>query len=396
MWKIIFVNELQLPGVILGVITFFVIMFHTGIENIYNKIGVTKTEIGKFETEISTTEKQVYDKFDVVDMKILSRRILKEEIPILENFKDKLNLISKNFYSDNKKFRNVKNAKLVSDFLLSAKFALKSWNEKYLELITILKAEAMDLYNKNKKESENYNWGEFKKLFMSEVNLLKETSTLVTPLKKRLGILIIIEEYGQRKIGQIIDEFKHPILVMSIFLLLFAVRNSYGQEWKLIEVGDNLTEESKTDSTNNEAFLPICQLLKDNDLFKEIINRKIHLQYWKVDTVKENNGAAAIFIPSFLGTGGIIKYTDPRYLEKEDSIYFKYILYHEYVHVMQEENIKNYFVAKTLRLENHLIVDLDSKSNILGIELLNAKSQLTPSFIKQSLRKGENKQLAFA
>ena len=53
-------------------------------------------------------------------------------------------------------------------------------------------------------------------------------------------------------------------------------------------------------------------------------------------------------------------------------------------------------VAKTLRMENHLIVDLDSKSNILGIELLNAKSQLTPSFIKQSLRKGENKQLAFA
>lgn len=33
MWKIIFVNELQLPGVILGVITFFVIMFHTGIDN---------------------------------------------------------------------------------------------------------------------------------------------------------------------------------------------------------------------------------------------------------------------------------------------------------------------------------------------------------------------------
>ena len=62
----------------------------------------------------------------------------------------------------------------------------------------------------------------------------------------------------------------------------------------------------------------------------------------------------------------------------------------------KRKNIKNYFVAKTLRLENHLIVDLDSKSNILGIELLNAKSQLTPSFIKQSLRKGENKQLAFA
>ena len=39
-------------------------------------------------------------------------------------------------------------------------------------------------------------------------------------------------------------------------------------------------------------------------------------------------------------------------------------------------------VAKTLRLEDHLIVDLDSKSNILGVELLNAKSQLTPSFIK--------------
>ena len=48
-------------------------------------------------------------------------------------------------------------------------------------------------------------------------------------------------------------------------------------------------------------------------------------------------------------------------------------------------------VAKTLRLEDHLIVDLDSKSNILGVELLNAKSQLTPSFIKESLiKKGIN------
>jgi uncharacterized protein YuzE len=40
-------------------------------------------------------------------------------------------------------------------------------------------------------------------------------------------------------------------------------------------------------------------------------------------------------------------------------------------------------VAKTLRLENHLIVDLDSKSNVLGIELLNAKSQLAPKLVKE-------------
>ncbi len=53
-------------------------------------------------------------------------------------------------------------------------------------------------------------------------------------------------------------------------------------------------------------------------------------------------------------------------------------------------------IAKTLRLENHLIVDLDSKSNILGVELLNAKSQLAPSFVKQFLRKEGIKQLAFA
>ena len=54
-------------------------------------------------------------------------------------------------------------------------------------------------------------------------------------------------------------------------------------------------------------------------------------------------------------------------------------------------------VAKTLRLENHLIVDLDNKSNILGIELLNAKTQLAPSFLKKSFTNGEIKnQLNFA
>jgi uncharacterized protein YuzE len=53
-------------------------------------------------------------------------------------------------------------------------------------------------------------------------------------------------------------------------------------------------------------------------------------------------------------------------------------------------------IAKTLRLENHLIIDLDSKSNILGIELLNAKSQLTPSFFKQSFKENDIKKAVFA
>jgi len=53
-------------------------------------------------------------------------------------------------------------------------------------------------------------------------------------------------------------------------------------------------------------------------------------------------------------------------------------------------------IAKTLRLENHLIVDLDSKSNILGVELLNAKSQLAPAFVKQFLKKEIIKQPVFA
>lgn len=52
-------------------------------------------------------------------------------------------------------------------------------------------------------------------------------------------------------------------------------------------------------------------------------------------------------------------------------------------------------IAKTLRLDDRLIVDLDSNSNVLGVELLNAKSQLTPSFVKQSLKEGNIKQFAF-
>ena len=40
-------------------------------------------------------------------------------------------------------------------------------------------------------------------------------------------------------------------------------------------------------------------------------------------------------------------------------------------------------VSKTLRLDDKLIVDLDSKSNVIGIELLNASNQLTPKMNKQ-------------
>ncbi len=53
-------------------------------------------------------------------------------------------------------------------------------------------------------------------------------------------------------------------------------------------------------------------------------------------------------------------------------------------------------IAKTLRMDNHLIVDLDSKSNILGIEVLNAKSQMNKSFIKQSTEGNIIKDKVFA
>jgi uncharacterized protein YuzE len=53
-------------------------------------------------------------------------------------------------------------------------------------------------------------------------------------------------------------------------------------------------------------------------------------------------------------------------------------------------------VAKTLKLDNHLIVDLDSKSNVLGIELLNARSQLSPSLVKDFNNLKSNIVLPFA
>lgn len=53
-------------------------------------------------------------------------------------------------------------------------------------------------------------------------------------------------------------------------------------------------------------------------------------------------------------------------------------------------------VSKTLKLENRLIVDLDSKSNILGMEILNASSQIAPSCIKKDLKFTNTKELSFA
>lgn len=53
-------------------------------------------------------------------------------------------------------------------------------------------------------------------------------------------------------------------------------------------------------------------------------------------------------------------------------------------------------IVKTLCLNDRLIVDLDSKSNVLGVELLNAKSQLSSSFIKKSFKKGGIQQPVFA
>jgi len=53
-------------------------------------------------------------------------------------------------------------------------------------------------------------------------------------------------------------------------------------------------------------------------------------------------------------------------------------------------------IAKTLRLDDRIIIDLDSKSNILGIELLNAKSQLAPTITKQFTKNSKTSSLVFA
>lgn len=53
-------------------------------------------------------------------------------------------------------------------------------------------------------------------------------------------------------------------------------------------------------------------------------------------------------------------------------------------------------IAKTLRLDDRLIVDLDSKSNVLGVELLNAKSQLAPTITKQFIKTPQSNSLIFA
>ena len=47
-------------------------------------------------------------------------------------------------------------------------------------------------------------------------------------------------------------------------------------------------------------------------------------------------------------------------------------------------------IAKTLRMNDRLIVDLDNKSNILGIELLNAKAQLAPAIAKEVMKESKN------
>jgi len=53
-------------------------------------------------------------------------------------------------------------------------------------------------------------------------------------------------------------------------------------------------------------------------------------------------------------------------------------------------------IAKTLRLDDRLIVDLDINSNVLGVELLNAKSQLSPTLTKQFIKNIKGSPLVFA
>jgi uncharacterized protein YuzE len=52
-------------------------------------------------------------------------------------------------------------------------------------------------------------------------------------------------------------------------------------------------------------------------------------------------------------------------------------------------------IVKTLRLEDRLIVDLDGKSNILGIEVLNVKSQFAGTLLKQISKNSKAQTLAF-
>ncbi len=45
-------------------------------------------------------------------------------------------------------------------------------------------------------------------------------------------------------------------------------------------------------------------------------------------------------------------------------------------------------IKKTVEMNRHFIADMDAKGNVIGLEILNASSQMSPKQIKSSIKVG--------
>ncbi len=299
------------------------------------------------EKSIYTLKSEVCSDFDVVKMKILSRRILSEEIPCIEEMCRMINVFEE--------FTRGKNLNFAGEMLLSRLNRIKAefgpgYRKK--KLLAILKEEATSLYDTSKGDSGSYKWKEFRALVKKEASfnrVLEHELKLVNSAEEMLvkGARIVPDS---RMVAFLRRRVKFAMTGMACVLVALTLA-ACGTS-SLVRQGE--WREAKTPARKPVVFLDsswykppaeLAPILKDIPLYAELRKEGVPLRFEVDDSLRNEENAYALFQGNFLSIGGTIYYSHPKKIGfvpgEIDTL--KSSMYHELVHARQNLMLKIYF-----------------------------------------------------
>ena len=293
---------------------------------------------------------EVYSDFDVIKMRILSRRIINEELPCIEEM-DKMIRILEKFAKKNKlNFA----AKMLFDKLSKVKKEFEFGFIKKNGLIELLKDESRSLFDSKKGDHGSYKWKEYKKLVDKEKDYNKKLEHELTIASSAEELII---ERGKiisdKRIKSLFHRKSRSAVVYAAALLtafIFIINtNATIAKQKLGEgVRNHADSTFVLQDTTGYGYIPpeLAPILKDISLYRELSGKGLPLKFVSDDKLLSEYGAYAMFQGDLLREGGTVYYSLSNYnpnISAGEIDTLKSSLFHELVHAQQDVQLRGYF-----------------------------------------------------
>ena len=296
---------------------------------------------------------EVYSDFDVVKMKILSRRILNEEIPCIEEMNRMIQVLEKFGKTNKLNFA----AKMLLNRLSKVRKEFEFGFIKKDGLLNLLKEESRSLFDPKKWDYGSYKWREYKKLANKEKNYNRklEHELIIASSAEELiikrGKIIPgnrITSLFQRKTKSAVV---YAAALLTAFIFMIGTNATIAKQ-KLEDGMKNHADSTFVlQDTTRHGYVPseLAPILKDISLYRELSGKGLPLKFVRDDKLLNEYGAYAMFQGDLLREGGTVYYSLLNYnpnIPAGGVDTLKSSLFHELVHAQQDVQLTEYFEGR--------------------------------------------------